>query len=81
MTFWDPPGHLTLQSRWACCHSVAQELKGEPPAATRLSQIAAGVSHHRHSRALHDNIYYNTNTFFKHPDAHTATWLSPGGRY
>ena len=21
-----------------------------------------------------------TNTF-KHPDAHTATWLSPGGRY
>ena len=22
-----------------------------------------------------------TNTFFKHPDAHTATWLSHGGRY
>ena len=26
----------------------------------------------------HDLVVTNT---FKHPDAHTATWLSPGGRY
>ena len=32
-------------------------------------------------RTCVDHDLVVTNTFFKHPDAHTATWLSPGGRY
>ena len=32
-------------------------------------------------RTCVDHDLVVTNTFFKHPDAHMATWLSPGGRY